>query len=64
MTREKTGGREGKGKGGSRHKTLFMNMPGADSKQQPPLKTWTPPRTANMNGGRQREHNANMSHAK
>lgn len=53
----------GLARGESRHKTLFINMPGADSKQQP-FKTWTPRRTANMNRGRQREHNANMSHAK
>lgn len=58
MTREKT-----RGSKGSQDKTLFMNMPGADSKQQPP-ETWTPSQTTNMNGGRQREHNANMSHAK
>lgn len=59
MNREKTRG----SKGSEQHKTLFMNMPGTDSKQQPP-ETWMASQTAHMNGGRQREHNANMSHAK
>lgn len=60
MTEEKTWGSE---RGGSQHKTLFMNMSSSDLKQQP-SQSWTPLQTANINGGRQREHNANMSHAK
>lgn len=32
MNREKTRGSNGR----EQHKTLFMNMPGTDSKQQPP----------------------------
>lgn len=56
-------GGEGNRRGGSRNKTLFMDLSGADSKQQPP-ESWTPRRTASTNRGRQRQHNANMSHAK